>query len=261
MPNSHSRGVILVFPTAEAMARQAAASFVAHAQAAIAARGRFNVVLSGGTTPRLIFSVLAGSEFAPQVEWARVHFFWGDERPVPPSDHDSNFRLAHEYLLQPLGIAPENIHRIEGELPPAEAAARYDRHLTDFFGTAPRRFDLIHLGLGEDGHTASLFPYTAALDETEAKVVANEVPQRGTMRLTFTAALINAARAVEFFVTGANKAKVLREVLMGREQKYHYPSQMICPADGTLTWFVTADAAAYLPADMTKPAAGCAPPN
>ncbi len=252
MPSSHERRVILVFPTAEDLARQAAASFVEHAAAAIAARGRFGVALSGGTTPRIVFRFLSSPEFASRVNWAQVHFFWGDERAVPPDDPESNFRLAYEHLLQPLGIAPENIHRIEGELPPAEAAARYDAHLTTFFGAEPRRFDLIHLGMGEDGHTASLFPHTAALDAPEAAVVANEVPQRHTTRVTFTAALINAARAVEFFVTGAGKAEVLREVLLGADQKYHYPSQMVCPTDGTLTWLVTADAAAQLPADLLR---------
>ncbi len=252
MPSSPERRVILVFPTAEDLARQAAASFVEQAAAAIAARGRFSVALSGGTTPRIVFRFLAGPEFAPQVDWSRVHVFWGDERAVPPDDPESNFRLAQEHLLQPLGLAPENIHRIEGELPPAEAAAHYDAHLTAFFGAAPRRFDLIHLGMGEDGHTASLFPHTAALDDPEARVVANDVPQRQTTRVTFTAALINAARAVEFFVTGVGKAGVLREVLLGSEQKHHYPSQLICPTDGTLTWLVTADAAAQLPADLLR---------
>ncbi|QUV80863.1 6-phosphogluconolactonase [Chloracidobacterium sp. D] len=252
MLSSTSRRVIRVFPTAEDLARQAAISFVEQAAAAIADRGRFSVALSGGTTPRTVFRCLARPEAASQVDWSRVHFFWGDERAVPPDDPESNFRLAQEHLLQPLGIAAENIHRIEGELPPAEAAARYDAHLTAFFGAEPRRFDLIHLGMGEDGHTASLFPHTAALDDPEARVVANEVPQRQTTRITFTAALINAARAVEFFVTGAGKAGVLREVLLGAEQKHHYPSQMICPTDGTLTWFVTADAAAQLPADLLR---------
>lgn len=250
MPDLPGNRVILVFPTAEALARQAAASFVTHATAAIAARGRFCVALSGGTTPRIIFRCLASDDFASQVNWSRVHFFWGDERAVPPDDPESNFRLAQEHLLQPLGIAPENIHRVEGELPADEAAARYDAHLTAFFGAEPRRFDLIHLGMGEDGHTASLFPHTAALDDPQARVVANAVPQRHTTRVTFTAALINAARAVEFFVTGAGKAAALGEVLLGAEQKHHYPSQMICPTDGTLTWFVTADAAAHLPPDL-----------
>ncbi len=250
MPSLHERCVIRVFPTAEDLARQAATSFVEQAAASIAARGRFSIALSGGTTPRIIFCVLASPEFASHVDWSRVHFFWGDERAVPPENPESNFRLAYEHLLQPLDISPKNIHRIEGEFPPAEAAARYDAHLTAFFGAEPRRFDLIHLGLGEDGHTASLFPHTTALDDPEARVVANEVPQRQTTRITFTAALINAARAVEFFVTGAGKASVLREVLLGADQKHHYPSQMICPTDGTLTWFVTADAAAQLPPDL-----------
>ncbi|MGQ9897759.1 MAG: 6-phosphogluconolactonase [Acidobacteriota bacterium] len=252
MPSLPESRVILTFPTPEELARQAAASFVAQAAAAVAARGKFSVVLSGGTTPRIVFCFLAGAEFASQVDWSKVHFFWGDERPVPPDHPESNFRLAQEYLLGPLGIAPENIHRIQGELPPAEAAAQYDAHLTAFFGAAPRRFDLIHLGMGEDGHTASLFPYTAALDKAEACVVSNDVPHRHMTRITFTAALINAARAVEFFVTGASKAAVLREVLLGAKQKHRYPSQMICPTDGTLTWFVTADAAAQLPPDLLR---------
>ncbi|MFQ3580899.1 MAG: 6-phosphogluconolactonase [Chloracidobacterium sp.] len=236
---------LLVFPSADELARHAAASFVRHAAAAIASHDRFAVVLSGGSTPRIVFRKLASDEFAPQVDWSNVHFFWGDERAVPPDHPDSNFRLAQEHLLAPLGIPDSNIHRIESERPPDEAAARYDADLTAFFGDGPRRFDLVHLGLGEDGHTASLFPDTVALGETQARVVANAVPRLQTTRITFTAPLINAARAVEFFVTGASKALVLREVLFG--ENHHYPSQMICPKDGTLTWLVTADAAAELP--------------
>lgn len=138
MPSSTDHRVILVFPTAEDLARQAATSFVKQAAAAIAARGRFSVALSGGTTPRIVFRFLARPELASQVDWSRVHVFWGDERAVPPDDPESNFRLAQEHLLQPLGLAPENIHRVEGELPPAEAAARYDAHLTAFWrGAAP----------------------------------------------------------------------------------------------------------------------------
>ncbi|OYT70964.1 MAG: 6-phosphogluconolactonase [Chloracidobacterium sp. CP2_5A] len=242
---------IRVFPAAADLARHAAASFVTHAASAIDARGRFSVALSGGSTPRLVFRLIANEEFARRVNWSATHIFWGDERCVPPDHADSNYRLARETLLAPLGIAESNIHRMEGELPPAEAAARYDARLRAFFGNAPPRFDLIHLGLGEDGHTASLFPGTAALAETEAKVVANEVPRLQATRITFTAPLINAARAVEFFVTGSAKAGVLREVLVGNNQA-PYPSRMIRPTQGTLTWLVTADAAAQLPTELIR---------
>ncbi|MCS7080252.1 MAG: 6-phosphogluconolactonase [Chloracidobacterium sp.] len=244
---------IFVFPTADDLARHAAESFVTQANAAIDARGRFAVAFSGGNTPRVIFRLLATEAFARRVNWSAVHCFWGDERCVPPNHADSNFRLAWEILLAPLGVSESNIYRMEGELPPAEAAARYNARLRAFFRDAPLRFDLIHLGMGEDGHTASLFPGTAALAETEAKVVANAVPQLNTMRLTFTAPLINEAQAVEFFVTGSGKAGVLREVLVG-DRKDRYPAQMIHPTHGTLTWLVTADAAAQLPAELVRQA-------
>ncbi len=211
------------------------------------------MVLSGGKTPRVIFRYLAMPVFAEHINWRAVHFFWGDERCVPPDHPDSNFRLAQENLLRPLAIPAENIHRIEGELSPSEAATRYNAGLQAFFNGELPRFDLIHLGMGEDGHTASLFPGTAALAETEAKVVANDVPQLKTTRITFTAPLINAAHAVEFFVIGSEKANVLREVLVG-DQHCHYPSQMIHPSQGTLTWLVTADAAAQLPAELVQTA-------
>ncbi len=242
----------LIFPTSDELARYAAASFVTRAASAIDARGRFSVALSGGSTPRIIFRQLADEAFARRVNWGAVHIFWSDERCVPPDHPDSNFRLARESLLSPLGVAESNIHRIEGELPPAEAAARYDARLRAFFGDAPPSFDLIHLGLGEDGHTASLFPGTAALAETEPKVVANDAPQLGATRITFTAPLINAARAVEFFVTGSAKARILREVLTGDDPKYRYPSQMIRPRPGTLAWLVTADAATQLPPELIR---------
>ncbi len=239
---------VKTFPDAKALAEHAATSFIEHSRAAIAARGRFSVALSGGSTPRAIFAVLSADQFKTEVEWSKVHIFWGDERNVPPDHSDSNYRMAKETLLDLVPIPAENVHRMEGELDAAEAATNYAAGLSAFFGDEPHKFDLIHLGMGDDGHTASLFPGTTALAATEATVVSNFVAKFNTNRITFTAPLINAARAVEFFVTGANKVDPLFEVLKGERHTDLYPSQLIAPTDGTLTWLVDAAASARLTA-------------
>lgn len=239
---------LITFPDAKELAEHAAKSFVKHSKYAIAKRGRFAVALSGGSTPRAIFAVLSAEPFKSEVEWSKVHIFWGDERNVPPDHNDSNYRMAKETLLDHVAIPAENVHRMEGELDAAEAAANYMAGIDTFFGDEPPHFDLIHLGMGDDGHTASLFPGTTALGATDATVVSNFVEKFNTNRITFTAPLINAARAVEFFVTGANKVDPLFEVLKGTRHHELYPSQLISPSNGTLTWLVDEAAAARLTA-------------
>ncbi len=229
---------VKVHPDAASLARAAAEHFVTLAAEAMAARGRFVAALSGGSTPRATYERLAADEFAGRVEWARVHLFWGDERCVPPDHPDSNYGLARQALLDKISILPENIHRIQGELPPDQAAALYQAELESVLGL-DGRFDLILLGMGADGHTASLFPGTAALQERQRAVVAVYVERLQAWRVTLTLPVLNAARNVVFLVSGAEKAPTLARLQAGEP----LPAGQVRPRQGKLTWLV--DQAAY----------------
>jgi 6-phosphogluconolactonase len=242
-PTPHLR----VFDDPEEVARAAARRFVELAAEAAAARGTFSVALAGGTTPKRVYELLADEEFRERVAWPQVHFFFGDERCVPADHADSNFRMANEALLSRLGVPEENVHRIEGRGDAAANASRYADELRGFFGdSAWPRFDLVMLGMGDDGHTLSLFPGTAALEKREAWAAANWVEKLGAWRITLTAPAVNAARHVLFLVNGAGKAERLREVLRGERDPSRLPSQLIRPRDGTLEWFLDRAAAAKL---------------
>ena len=232
-------------PGSDRLARAAAEHFVTLAARGRGLRRRFAVALAGGSTPRAAYALLATEEFAARVDWSRVHVFWGDERCVPPDDPDSNYRMAREALLDKIPIPTENVHRIRGELPPDEAAAAYQAELEAVLG-AGGRFDLVLLGMGVDGHTASLFPGTAALHEGERWVVAAFVDKLSAWRVTLTPVVLNAAAQVTFVVSGAGKAEQLREVLAGPYQPDVLPAQMVRPTDGRLLWLVDAAAAAHL---------------
>jgi 6-phosphogluconolactonase len=223
-----------------------AADFIAKsAVAAIAARGRFTIALSGGGTPKQIYARLATADYRGLIAWEKVHIFFGDERCVPPEDARSNYRVACEAWFDHSPIPAENIHRIRGEDDPAREALRYEQDIAGLYRSArPPAFDLILLGLGDNGHTASLFPGTAALRETTRWVVAQYVEVMTTWRVTFTAPLINAARHVAFLAAGAGKAQMLWNVLEGPYQPDVWPSQLIQPAAGELHWLVDAAAAA-----------------
>ncbi len=243
-------GVVRVRPAA-AVAEAGAEQFVALAELAIREQGRFTVALSGGRTPEAMYRLLAMDSFLPRVDWEHVFLFWSDERCVPPESPESNFRLAVEAFLHDVPIPDEQIFRLRGELAPENAAADYEHDLRRFFFTPAGpppfpRFDLILLGLGEDGHTASLFPGTAAVHESERWVVANYVDKLATWRLTFTIPVINAAANVLFLVTGANKAAILREALYGNFDPIKLPAQFIEPAAGNLHWLVDEAAGAEL---------------
>jgi 6-phosphogluconolactonase len=217
--------------------------------AAVAERGGCHVALSGGSTPRRLFELLAGWG-RDALPWDRIELWWGDERAVPPDHADSNYRMARETLIDALGLDPSRVHRIAGELADHDAAARaYQRDLVAAIGSPPV-FDLVLLGMGPDGHTASLFPDSPGLDETERWVIANRVSSplvHGTAtRLTLTAPAINAARHVWFLVAGPDKAAALAQVLEGPRDPERYPAQLIAPRDGELVWFVDAAAAASL---------------
>ncbi len=229
---------------------QGSADFVAEAAAnAIADRGRFVMALSCGGTPRPIYARLAGAGYRERIDWSRVHIFFGDERCVPPDDERSNCRMAREALLDHVALPAENIHRIRGEEDPAREALRYEQDLARLYRTtAFPAFDLILLGMGDNGHTASLFPGTAALRETRRWVVPQYVEVMQTWRVTFTAPLINAARQVAFLVEGAGKAQMLWNVLKGPYQPDVWPSQLIQPVTGDLHWLVDAAAAGKIQA-------------
>jgi 6-phosphogluconolactonase len=214
-----------------------------------AAQPEMSIALSGGATPRALYVLLASADYARRIHWPGLHLFWGDERGVPPDHADSNYRMTREALLDHVPILPQNIHRMRGELPPAEAAQDYEHTLRAFFSDknlALPQFDLLLLGMGDDGHTASLFPHTAALHEHERWVIENRVDKLDTWRITLTATALNAAANVWFLITGSGKAAVLHQVLHGPFQPDLYPSQMVQPTAGRLHWLVDAAAAARL---------------
>jgi 6-phosphogluconolactonase len=242
---------IRVYQDSNALAQAAAELIIHQAAAARAARGRFDIALSGGSTPRKTFELLADKEHSLRINWMATNVFWGDERCVPPDHPESNYRMARQVLLDHVPLPAEQIYRMQGELTPATAADHYEQilqsHFADGSGSSNQAIlDLVLLGLGEDGHTASLFPGTAALQEKDRLVVANYVPQMDKWRLTLTYPCINAARNVAFLVSGAAKAGILQQVIGGRGSPKLLPSQLVAPAHGKLIWLVDEAAAAGL---------------
>src|SRR5256714_2666067 len=247
MPATQSPSSVTVLDDPEQAAREAEGLCVRLSIEAVSERGSFSVALSGGTTPRRVYELLASDDYRTQVPWASVHIFFGDERTVAPDHADSNYRMANEALLSHVSIPAKNVHRIDGVGDAAANASQYESELREFFGDAAwPRLDLVMLGMGDDGHTASLFPGTTAIEEGRAWVVANWVEKFQTWRITLTAPAINAAHRVLFLVTGATKAERLREVLKGERDPTRLPSQLIRPRDGTLEWFVDRAAAEKL---------------
>jgi 6-phosphogluconolactonase len=230
-----------VLPSAAALADAVAARFVAAAAEAISSRGQFIVALSGGSTPRGTYLRLGTEALVSKVMWSRVHVLWGDERCVPPDHVESNYRMARETLLDRVSVPAANVHRIHGEDDPATAAAAYEATLR-----ALARIDLVLLGLGEDGHTASLFPGGAAVHEQTRWVMAARASAGSLWRITLTPAVINAAAEVLFLVSGGAKAGILRRVLEGPRRPQELPAQAIAPSNGGVRWCVDAAAAAEL---------------
>jgi 6-phosphogluconolactonase len=240
---------IRTLTTPQELFESAAEEVVHSAQEAVAERGRFAIALSGGSTPKSLFTLLA-SNAKSSLPWDHMFFFWGDERHVPPTHADSNYRMAEEAMLSKIPVPAGNIFRVPAEkADAAEAAKAYDQTLQQFFGVqsgqAPR-FDLILLGLGPDGHTASLFPATDALQEKSRLFVANWVEKLKTSRLTFTLPVLNAARCVAFLVSGTDKAPALKAVLEGDAPGEQYPAKMVHPSDGKLIWLIDRAAASGL---------------
>jgi 6-phosphogluconolactonase len=238
--------LIHLFDDPEALSLGAAEFFAATARNAVAARGRFSVALSGGSTPRPIYETLARPNFRDRVDWARTHVFWGDERCVDPDDPRSNARLANEALLRHVPVPAGQVHPMDCLPDPREAARRYEAMLKNFFAGGAPSFDLILLGLGENGHTASLFPGHAVLTEAARWVAEVYVAEQDLYRLTLTAAFINRAATVAFLVDAAAKAAVVREVIAGPRDPLRLPAQLIQPVPGELHWLLDKAAAGAL---------------
>ncbi|HEU4636632.1 MAG TPA: 6-phosphogluconolactonase [Edaphobacter sp.] len=241
-----------VSSTPAEVAKAAAELFTNSVVNAANSRGIARVAISGGTTPRAMFALLAdpAQPFVKEIPWDKLDLYWVDERSVGPDDPESNYRMTREALLSKVPLPAERIHRMEGELNPEEAAARYEAVIRNGFrleGAETPTFDLVLLGMGDDGHTASLFPHTEAINDMTHIVVANHVPQKNTWRITLTWPVINQGREVAFLIEGAGKAQVLHEVMQGPYQPDTYPSQIIRPASGKLTLLLDAAAAAKLP--------------
>jgi 6-phosphogluconolactonase len=236
-----------IFGSPQELFRAAAEKFCTLGSNAIQDHGKFTVALSGGSTPRGLHQELV-THFASRLDWSKVFFFWGDERHVPPESSDSNYRMASETLLSKLPIPPENIFRVPSELPDArQAATKYEQTLHQFFHPSPDsfpRFDFILLGMGPDGHTASLFPGTAALQEKNHLVVANWVEKLNTFRITFTYPVLNDAKFVMFLVNGDEKAEMVRRAL--NDPSANLPCQKVRPEDGELLWYLDKGAALKL---------------
>ncbi len=244
-----SRAQVEILADLDALAQRAAGLFVQQSQQSQAGKP-FTVALSGGSTPRAFHSRLAAPPYRDAVDWSRVHFYWGDDRFVAPDDPESNFRMARETLLDKVPVREAQIHRIHTEMDdPAQAAELYADELRQEFGLAPGqlpRLDLVFLGMGPDGHTASLFPHTAALHVTDRLVVANYVPKLAAQRITMTAPVLNAAAVVAFVVAGPDKAEALASVLEGPRDPDQLPAQLIAPTSGALHWLVDRKAAVRL---------------
>jgi 6-phosphogluconolactonase len=232
-----------VYDDARQLSEAAARMFVEEARRRIDESGRFAVALAGGSTPKVTYEILAREYGGPDdLDWSKVHAFFGDERSVPPDHEDSNYRVAREALLSHVPVG--SVHRMRGEMEPREAAALYEKELEEFFG-GPPVLDLVLLGIGEDGHTASLFPDTPALDARDRWAVENPVEKLNTTRLTLTVPAVDAARKVAFLVAGEGKAEALEEILEGDANPHKYPAKLVRP-EAELAWMVDRAAARLL---------------
>lgn len=235
-------GRVEVWRDRASLSARGAELFAALAQEAVNAEGRFTVALSGGSTPEALYQILASDAMRARVPWQQTQLFWSDERCVPPDDEQSNYRMAQDALLSYVNVPAGQIHRLRGEDEPQSAAAEYEAVLKQNFGSSDPRFSLILLGLGEDGHTASLFPHSPALLDKEHLVAAPYVEKFAAYRLTFTFRLINNAANIVFLVSGKAKSKALRAVLEEKADGREWPASMVHPVDGNLVWLVDEDA-------------------
>jgi len=245
--------MIHIYEDLEDISQAAAEIFIDAANQAITDQGRFSVALSGGNTPRRLYEILATPQNQNLVKWQAVHIFWGDERCVPMDDPRSNFRMAREALLDHILLPKENIHPMRGNLPPSEAAGQYERELRSYFKDQPPAMDLILLGLGDNAHTASLFPQTSVLNEKRKWVTEVYVTELEMYRITLTAPFINQANQVMFLVSGMDKAPALQNVLEGAYQPHIYPAQLIHPNGAHPIWLVDKAASHKLTVENEEP--------
>jgi 6-phosphogluconolactonase len=236
-------GTLFVYDTPSDVAKALADFFIEHATSAIEGRGRFNVALAGGSTPKATYALFTQAPYCDAIDWDAVQFYFGDERCVPPGNDQSNYKMAHDTFLGPMNIADAQVHRMRGEDDPQQAALAYRRELAQTLGDEPW-FDLVMLGMGPDGHTASLFPGQDPLTEDEERVRAVYATSHDQWRLTLTPSLLNATRALVFAVTGADKASALTAVREGPRNPTQYPAQIIGPPnESTFVWLVDKAAA------------------
>jgi 6-phosphogluconolactonase len=236
-----------IFPTADEVLSALAEYFIARAGQAIERRGRFAVALSGGSSPKQLYELLASPAYRERVAWEQTYFFFGDERNVPKTSPDSNYLMAKKALFDPLNIRPAQVFAVDTELEPAEAADQYCVDIEEFFGEKKAKFDLVLLGLGDNAHTASLFPYTPVLQDKTVGVKEVWLPEQQVFRITLTAPLINQARAIAFLVYGAGKAEAVAQVLGTEQDIERYPAQLIAPSSEEVAWFLDEAAAKELP--------------
>jgi len=239
---------ISIYPDINTLSHEAAQFIVRLANEAIVTRGRFTFALSGGSTPKLLYSLLGDEPYRSQIDWTQVDIFWSDERCVPPDDKDCNYFLAHQVFLSKIPIPADHVHRAPANQPDRDAASQaYAKEMQRTFGTnGIPNFDLIQLGMGPEGHTASLFPHQQSLHEQQRLVMPVVVPKPPSPRLTFTPPLLNAARYILFLVTGADKADALQAVLEGEYQPDEYPAQIVRPDNGEVIWMLDNAAASKL---------------
>ncbi len=244
-----------ILSDSDAMSRAAAETIVEHLSESLQTHNLYAIALSGGSTPKRLYALLAtDAKLRKQIPWDKVHFFWGDERHVPPDHPDSNYHMVCEAMLSKVPVPTENIHRMRGEESDAgKIAGDYEREIRRFFKieiAEMPRFNCVLLGLGADGHTASLFPGTPALQEPTRLVMANWVPKINSFRITLTAPVLNNAERILFLVSGDEKADILQTVLEGPRTPHRYPAQLIQPKHGSVKWFLDQSAAKRLVADQ-----------
>ena len=243
-----------IFEDLDALSQAAARLFARGTAESKTSKKDFSIALSGGSTPKSLYLLLGSGDYMRAIDWRRVHLFWADERCVPPDHEQSNFKLASDTFISRVPIPSENVHRIKGEKPAGQAAREYEDALRQFFGESViPAFDLILLGMGEDGHTASLFPGSPELAEEQRLAVAAVPGQPPEIdRVTLTLPVLNNARRIVFLVSGSAKARVLQEILTGSGTKRNYPAGLVETANGTLTWLVDKAAAARLPPHVSQ---------
>ncbi len=239
---------VVIYPDADTLSHEAARHVVRVANESIVTHGRFTLALAGGSTPKKLYTLLASEPYRDQINWALVEIFWSDERCVAPDSEDSNYHLAEEVLLSKVPIPANQIHRMPADATDRDAAAlAYTEEIRRVFGTdGIPSFDLLQLGLGPEGHTASLFPHQASLKELRRLVMPVDVPKPPPPRLTFTPPLLNAAAHILFLVTGQDKADAVQAILEGENNPDEYPAQIIRPSRGEVTWMLDAAAASKL---------------